>query len=159
MTAEEFKQETGSCREKLVSIAAGYLKNRDAAQDIVQDALLKLWTMCSELRSPLLPLASVLTRNLSLDRLRRHLPVQSLSAEDAADGGDERTEHERIEHMMHLIESLPARQQVFLRLRHLQGMEYGDIARLAGCTETTARKAVSRARQAVRDQFLKEQRQ
>lgn len=159
MTKEEFQQEARGCREKLVGIAAGYLKSRNDAEDIVQDALLKLWTMCPELRSPLLPLASVLTRNLSLDRLRRHPSVQSLSAEDAADGGDERTEQAHIDRMMRIIDALPARQQVILRLRHLQGMEYSDIARLTGCTKTAVRKAVSRARQAVRDQYLKEQRQ
>ncbi|BAU17877.1 sigma factor [Prevotella intermedia] len=43
MTETEFKQEAATARPKLISIALRYLKSNDEAEDIVQDAMLRLW--------------------------------------------------------------------------------------------------------------------
>ena len=71
MTSEEFKQEAQALRPQLISLAKRYLKDTDEAEDVVQDALLKLWQMHGELRSPMAAMAATITRNLSIDRLRR----------------------------------------------------------------------------------------
>lgn len=42
-----------------------------------------------------------------------------------------------------------------MRLRHMEGMEINDIAKLTGSKETAVRKALSRARHAIKNQFLK----
>ncbi len=42
-----------------------------------------------------------------------------------------------------------------MRLRHMEGMEISDIAKLTDSKEATVRKALSRARQAIKTQFLK----
>ena len=47
-------------------------------------------------------------------------------------------------------------QQTILRLRHIEGMEMSDIAEMTGSNEVALRKVLSRARQAVRLQFLKQ---
>lgn len=54
---------------------------------------------------------------------------------------------------MKVIEALPDLQQTILRLRHMEGMDSKEIAELTGSTEVAVRKALSRARQAVRDKF------
>ena len=74
MTETEFKQEAATARPKLVSIALRYLKNSDEAEDIVQDAMLRLWQIHAELNLPLMPIASVITRNIAIDRLRHAMP-------------------------------------------------------------------------------------
>ena len=43
-----------------------------------------------------------------------------------------------------------------LRLRHLEGMEMNEIAVLIGSSEVAIRKALSRARQAVRQKYMKQ---
>ena len=55
--------------------------------------------------------------------------------------------------MMKVIETLPDMQQTILRLRHMEGMDSKEIANLTGSTEVAVRKALSRARQAVRDKY------
>lgn len=50
-------------------MAARWLGGTDCAEDLVQDAMLKLWAMCAELRSPMAPLARVLVHNLCIDYL------------------------------------------------------------------------------------------
>ena len=57
---------------------------------------------------------------------------------------------------MAVIETLPSLQQTILRLRHIEGMEMSDIAALIGSNEVAIRKALSRARQAVRTQYVKQ---
>ena len=70
---------------------------------------------------------------------------------DEADAGDD----ERLARILSVIEGLPPLQQTILRLRHMEGMELRDIAALTGSSEVAVRKALSRARQAVRLQYMK----
>ena len=132
-------------------LAKRYLKDADEAEDVVQDALLKLWQMHTELRCPMQPMAMVVTRNLSIDRLRRQHRKEPLGqiAEDEPQA-DERTER-----ILSIIETLPTMQQTILRLRHLEEMEMKELAEFTRSTEVAVRKALSRARMAVRQQYLK----
>ena len=43
MTTEVFQQQAGELRKQLVSIAHKYMGNTDEAEDIAQDAMVKLW--------------------------------------------------------------------------------------------------------------------
>jgi RNA polymerase sigma-70 factor (ECF subfamily) len=153
MTQEEFKEEAQRLRPRLMLTARRYLGDDDA-EDTVQDALLRLWQMVGELRQPFDALALRLTRNLCIDQVRRRKPTVMLTdsnGTDLADGDDE-----RIERMMAVVSTLPDLQQTILRLRHLEGMEMNEIADLTGSSEVAIRKALSRARQAVRQKYMKQ---
>lgn len=153
MTQEEFKEEAQRLRPRLMLTARRYLGDDDA-EDTVQDALLRLWQMVGELRQPLDALALRLTRNLCIDQVRRRKLTVMLTdsgGTDLADGDDE-----RIERMMAVVSTLPDLQQTILRLRHLEGMEMNEIADLTGSSEVAIRKALSRARQAVRQKYMKQ---
>lgn len=138
-------------RTTLVRLAFGILRDSDEAEDVVQDVLLRLWQMRDQLRMPIEPLARVLTRNRCIDIVRRRKPAAELSM--AVFQEEDEALRERIEGMMKVIETLPDLQQTILRLRHMEGMEFQEIAELTGSTEVAVRKALSRARQAVRDKF------
>lgn len=58
--------------------------------------------------------------------------------------------------MMSLIADLPVLQQTIIQLRHIDGMEMADIARYMGMKEPAVRKALSRARQALRGMIVKQ---
>ena len=152
MTQEEFKEEAQRLRPRLMLTARRYLGDDDA-EDTVQDALLRLWQMVGELRQPLDALALRLTRNLCIDQVRRRKPTVMLTD---SDGTDETGDDERIERMMAVVSTLPDLQQTVLRLRHLEGMEMNEIADLTGSSEVAIRKALSRARQAVRLKYMKQ---
>lgn len=151
MTTETFRQEAQRMRTTLVRLAAGILRDSDEAEDVVQDVLLRLWQMRDQLRMPVEPLARVLTRNRCIDIVRRKKPAAELSM--AVIQEEDEALRERIERMMKVIETLPDLQQTILRLRHMEGMKFKEIAELTGSTEVAVRKALSRARQAVRDKF------
>lgn len=104
---------------------------------------------------PIEPLAKVLTRNRCIDLIRRKKPTAELIPGQSLSVFQEENEaqRERIERMMKVIETLPDMQQTILRLRHMEGMDSKEIANLTGSTEVAVRKALSRARQAVRDKY------
>lgn len=153
MTQEEFKEEAQRLRPQLMLTARRYLGDDDA-EDTVQDVLLRLWQMVGELRQPFDALALRLTRNLCIDQVRRRKPTVMLT--DSGETDQTENDDERIERMMAVVSTLPDLQQTVLRLRHLEGMEMNEIADLIGSSEVAIRKALSRARQAVKQKYLKQ---
>ena len=150
MTVNEYKEEAGRVRPKLLIIARRYMGGEDEAEDVVQDILLKLWQICDTLRLPIDPLACVLVRNRCIDLLRKHRRTVEIG-EEVVDCVEQ--EDDRVERMMNIIDTLPTLQQTVLKLRHLEGMEIKDIAELICSTEVAVRKTLSRARMSVRQHF------
>lgn len=138
-------------RPQLINQARRYLADTDDAEDVVQDALLRLWLIRSQLQVPMERMAAVVVRNLCVDHLRRRkprVPVDQLPEQEQP------TADERIDRILAIVDMLPPLQQTILRLRHMEGMEMADIAELTGSNEVAVRKALSRARQAVREKYL-----
>ena len=153
MTEEEFQQVVQRLRPRLAEQARYYLSDGEEAEDAVQDALLRLWQMHEQLHPPIDGLAVVLTRNICIGLLRQR-PHSEYRDVVVIGETTESDEHERIERMMAVIETLPELQQALLRLRHIQGMEMKKLATLFQMNEAAVRKALSRARMAVREQYL-----
>ncbi|MBO5026350.1 MAG: RNA polymerase sigma factor [Bacteroidaceae bacterium] len=153
MTEKEYKDEVRRLHGRLIAKAVSILGNEADAEDVVQDALLKLWQMHEDMRPPLQALALVIVRNLSIDRLRRRCPDCNVEGTDIRDTVYSTEEDERIERMMAVVNTLPGLQQTILRLRHIEGMEMAQIAELVGSTEVAVRKALSRARMRVKDRY------
>ena len=154
MTQSEFQQTVEKLRPQLVERAAGFLADTYAAEDVVQDVLARLSQMHERLRQPIDGIAWVLTRNLCIDHLRRR-HVKNERQILANVPVEAETDRERIERMMSIVDELPDMQQTLLRLRHMENMEMADLAALFQMSETAVRKALSRARMAVREEYLK----
>lgn len=152
MTQEEYKEEARRLRPRLLQTARRYL-SEDDAEDTVQDVLLRLWQMVDTLRMPIDALAQVLVRNFCIDRQRRQRPSLALTA--GCEQAEETESDERIERVLTMIDTLPTLQQTILRLRHIEGMEMREIAELTGSSEVAIRKALSRARQTLKQQYEK----
>ena len=117
MDETEFKNEVRRLRPQLMVAARRHTGDSDCAEDIVQDALLRLWQLHANLHMPIAPLAFVLVRNLAIDTLRRHkrtTPVETLAMAEPVKEVDAR--YERI---VRLLNKLPTLQQTIFRLRHI----------------------------------------
>ena len=155
MTIDEYTKEAQRLRPLLKKTAMRFLHSEKDADDIVQDALLRLWQMHNTLHLPIESLAIVIVRNLCISHLRKQKKQYVHLSDKIADINENNATAERIERVMGIIDNLPDIQQTLLRLRHMDGMDSRSIAQMTGSSDTAVRKALSRARIAVREQYMK----
>ena len=155
MTTETFKDEVQAMRPMLVGVARGVLGSDEEAEDVVQDALLRLWQLRDEPIRNVRGFARIVVRNLCLSKVRRKQVMVDIGKADIADE-TETTNNEQIDRMMALVDALPTMQQTVLRLRHMQDMSMADIASLIGTSEAAVRQSLSRARRSIIEQFKTE---
>ncbi len=151
MDETQFKEEARALRPVLARDARRYSGSADEAEDIVQDALLRLWQIRAELRSPMVALARVLVRNLSISALRSRKRTVSVEAIDVGDSPA--ANDSRYERIVSLLGQLPPWQQTIFRMRHMEGLDYADIAELTGTSAAAVRQAVSRARRTILQRY------
>ena len=154
MTTETFTDEVQGMRPMLLGVARDILGSDDEAEDVVQDALLRLWQLRDEPIRNVRGFARVVVRNLCLSKVRRRQVMVDITQADIALGDKaETTDNEQIDRMMALVDALPTMQQTVLRLRHMQDMSMADIANLIGTSEAAVRQSLSRARRSIVEQF------
>ena len=154
---ESFMDEVKAVRPTLQSVAREILGSDEEAEDVVQDAMLRLWQLRDEPIRNVRGFARVVVRNLSLSKVRqRRVTVDIARADIANDDESESAKNEQIDRMMKLVDALPTMQQTVLRMRHMQEMTMADIASLIGTSEAAVRQSLSRARRSIIEQFKTE---
>ena len=148
MNIDELFESVGKIRPKLLLIANRIVGDSEEAEDVVQDALLRLWQLREDDIRNAESLAKVITRNLSIDLVRRKHVMVDVD-ESLLEMDEEYQNEEQVERVMNLIGQLPTMQQTVFRLRHIEGMQMADIARIAGTTEQAVRQSISRARRTI----------
>lgn len=165
MTKTEFTELVLPSKEKLFRVAAALLRDRQEAEDALQEVYLKLWNMREKLPAydSVEALGVTMIKNLCLDRLRsyRHRKrdereLESLKLSPGR-GGPERAAElkESMKALHRIIGSLPERQRLVMQLRDIEQYEYEEIASMTGLTVNNIRVTLSRARKSVRNQYLK----
>ncbi len=153
MTSDTFKEKAQTMRPMLMATARRIVDDEAEAEDVVQDALLRLWQLRDEPVQNVEGMARVVVQHLSIDAVRRrreNIPVEEIELVGTSlSEGLNDTEI----HMMALIRQLPTMQQTILRLRHVEEMEVIKIAELIGATEVMVRQSLSRARRKLLEQF------
>lgn len=140
----------------MVAIAMRYLGNYDDAEDITQDALIKLWAMHEMLReSEVERIAFAVLKHRCIDELRRReyrKGRQTVSIDNvdvAMESVDPREIEEREKQLMIAVGKLPSKQRLLLQMRYLSGKDVHTIAQITGSSEESINMALSRARNKV----------
>ena len=143
---------------------ARYLtRDRDAADDMVQDIVLRLWgRMADPGQDPILDLrhyAFSALRNRARDRGTK-LAVEAFLMPVSSDAPAGAALHPATAPVaparlacaetLAALDALPRDQAEMLRLRALEGLSYGDIARRLGLSEAAVTSRLSRAHAALR---------
>ena len=159
MKKEQFISDILPLRPRLAGYARSIIKDRDEAEDIVQEVMLKLWTIRKNLSGydSIEALSITITRNLSINRVKKMersgqlhdgITVESHSPTPLSIT----EQHDDVGHVMNIIASLPPQQQSMLVMKHFDGLE---IAEITGSSAEAVRTNLSRARRRVRDIFIK----
>jgi RNA polymerase sigma-70 factor (ECF subfamily) len=141
-------------QDRLLRFATRLLGDRDAAQDAVQEAFLRLWRA----RARYQPSGRLLTyllrvvRNICLDYHRANHPTESLTRVEhlpSASAGDPQYDCQTralAQAVQHAVLDLPEAQRVVFILSHYEGQSYREIAVVLECPLGTV---ASRKAQAV----------
>ena len=139
-------------RPRLVGIASRVLGDHAEAQDIVQQAWLRLHSTDAEIESLPAWLTTVTTR-LCLDRLRSRTPVPVDDvgpSETLDDPADDVALADTVGLALHVVlDRLSPRERIAFVLHDSFGFEFPTIAALLDTTPAAARKLASRARAKV----------
>ena len=162
MQQKEFETLIRRIRRQLHREALRLLADNDEAEDVTQEAVLKLWAMrrqLDEYRS-VEALAMVMVRRLSLSRKRTAATISLTDCQQRDVSNDASPEEQLIMQeeeakVMQLIATLPDAQQAILRMKHIDGLETSEIASITGSSEEAIRKNLSRARKRILKMFIR----
>ena len=161
-----FQNDILPLKNKLYRLALRITLNPADAEDVVQETMMKVWNRRSQWEQIESIEAFCLTvcRNLSLDKTR-HMAAdeQSLDAgtHDAPDNShhanpeQQAIEQDRLQLVRRIIDSLPEKQRSVMQLRDFEGKSYKEIAAIMDISEEQVKINIFRARQTVKQQFLK----
>jgi RNA polymerase sigma-70 factor (ECF subfamily) len=165
MELDTFKTTIIPLREKLLVYTSKLAGNQVEAEDIVQDVLLKLWSVRDRLDAydSVEALALKMTKNKTLDELKRSrsesLEVIETSAYNAfrtaSDPAINAEHKDMIRHVKRLIGALPSLQQTIIRMKDVEGYELSEIAAITGTQIEAVRNNLSRARKRIREQLIR----
>ncbi len=162
MTHQEFKIRFLPSHKRMYRIAFRYLGNEYDAEDMVQNAYLKLWEKRDILDSIENDEAYALTivKHLCLDRLKQPAigfdnEQELMQKTETAPQPDEALElKEDMGILLHLIEQLPEQQRRVLMLKHFEERSAEEIESETGLSNVHIRVLLSRARKTIRELFI-----
>jgi RNA polymerase sigma-70 factor (ECF subfamily) len=145
---------------KLYAVALRILRNREVAEDVLQDAYFRIWERANDfnpkIASPITWMAAIV-RNRSLDEARRRVarPVVDDAEVENIDSGDEHPldtlgRREDVERLLHCLENLEPEKKEMVRLAYLDGMSREALAkrfdRPEGTIKTWLRRSLAQLR-------------
>jgi RNA polymerase sigma-70 factor (ECF subfamily) len=152
-------------RDRFARYAARMLGSHDAAEDALQDALVRAFDRLADCREPdkFAGWLFLILRNRCFAEQRRHqregrLPedaAEAVAAPERSDGAIERREQAR-ELELALGQLTPEQREAFV-LKHVAGMPYEEIAQLTGATVASLKMRMHRAYDRLRE-LMKEYR-
>ena len=163
MDANDFKQRFLPYHRKLYRVAFLQLGNAQDAEDMVQEAYLKLWQRKNELPPDIANLEAycvTLVKHLCYDKMRLVLPAEDerppeeLALAESTNLAYEVELKDEANHVMKLIGQLPEQQKQIMQMRDVEELPYEEIEKATGLTSVNIRVLLSRARKKIREQFL-----
>lgn len=160
MTIDAFEHNATRLRKLALQAAATAGADADAAEDIAQETMLRLWQMRDDPRlyNPE-GYASTIARHLTLNRLRSKPPLlldeRQTMSQTSPSPLDIIIQREDEQWLQERIRNLPPTQHAVLHMRQVECRPNAQIAALLGIKETSVNTLLARARR----QLLEEIRQ
>ena len=159
-----FRNDVLPMKNELFRLALRITLDRAEAEDVVQDTLIKVWDKRDSWTNidNIEAFAMTVCRNLALDRTRSRANNNvSLDIEGTQEPMTQTTPYDRMVQQDNLrmvgqiVDSLPEKQRSCIQLRDFEGKAYKEIAAVLDITEEQVKVNIFRARQTIKQQFLK----
>ncbi len=157
-----FRNDVLPLKNKLFRLALRITLNREEAEDIVQETLIKVWNQRDKWQQldSIEAFSLTIARNLSLDHIKK-MDNQSCSLDDEKEERPDTTstpsermiQQDKLDIVRRLMDELPEKQRSCLQLRDIEGKHYKDIASIMGITEEQVKVNIFRARQNIKQRF------
>ena len=157
-----FRNDVLPLKDKLFRLALRITLNREEAEDIVQDTLIKVWNSRDRWQQldSIEAYSLTVARNLSLDRIKK-MENQNGSLEDekterpdvSSNPSERMIQKDKLDIVKRMIDELPEKQRSCIQLRDIEGKAYKDIAQILGITEEQVKINIFRARQTIKQRF------
>ena len=148
---------TARLAPRVLSQAMRMLADRAEAEDVTQEAMLRLWRAAAEWRQGEAKVSTWLYRvtvNLCTDRLRRR--GRGMALDDVAEPEDPAQsaaaamqERSRMQALSDALAQLPERQAQAVALRHLEGLGNPEIAVIMDITTEAVESLTARGKRAL----------
>lgn len=142
---------------RILSWAYRLLGDRAEAEDVAQEAMLKLWKQAPDWRQGEAKVTTWLfqvVRNLATDRLRRRrgTPLDAIAepADDTPGAAERMQEADRAAALQRALNSLPDRQRQAVVLRHIEGLGNPEIAEIMEIGVEAVESLTSRGKRALK---------
>lgn len=161
MTEKEFINIATTFRQQAQKTALGMGLDKDEAEDIAQDVMLKLWAIKNDLpSSPSIGMVATITKHLCIDlfRKRRTIPLnEGISvADDLYSSPHNKMESEEYEEWIkQKLKGLPNTQYQVLHLRQIEQKDNQEIADILGINISSVPTLLCRARQTLLEEIKK----
>jgi RNA polymerase sigma-70 factor, ECF subfamily len=152
---EAFEMVIRTHSRALFAIAYGILQNREEAEDVVQDSLVKAWKMRWRVRDPekFPAWLSMIARHRAHDVFRKRRPV-SFTHEAIETNQANTPDTMAIDQQLHsALATLPELHRAALTLRYFEEMDYRTIENTLGLTNGALRGILGRALASLRKQL------
>jgi RNA polymerase sigma-70 factor (ECF subfamily) len=154
-----------ACYEHYVRFAYRYVKSKDQACDLVQEAFIKLWKNREQL-DPSKSLRSymfTIVRNLSLNHIRDHMSrYESLDDNDRSlnaliihqeQNKNDSYIEQTVQIIEQLIKKLPERQREAFELSRFDGLQHDEIAEVMNISARTVNNHIVSACNTLREEY------
>ena len=169
-----FKSDVLPLKDKIFRLALRITLNRQDAEDVVQETLIKIWNRrehWDEIES-LEAWGLTIARNMAIDAVRKQEKNRTLSIEENASQEEmlkgavantvelsthapyeQMHEKERLQLVKDLMNSLPEKQRTAMQLRDFEGKTYKEVAEIMDISEDQVKVNIFRARQFIKQKY------
>jgi RNA polymerase sigma-70 factor (ECF subfamily) len=166
MSRDDFDNLVRQLSRKLYGYSFRILRNREEAEDAVQEVFIRLWNLGRKLDEyvSIEALSVTMIKNYCVDQLRKkkHLDHDELAKRDFQNTDNsspsELLESRESDAILHsIIDQLPDIYKDVIILKEIEGLSYEEISDKTRQNINTLRVNLSRARKMIRDEYNKYQ--
>ncbi len=146
---------------KMYSVCLRYMKKAEPAEDVLQDALVKVFSKLSDFKNEgvLEGWVRRIVVNTCLDQIRKNTKflgdIQAEEVEYKLEQNSFIAEKLMADDLMRLVQQMPDGYRVVFNMFAIEGYSHQEIAEQLGVTESTSKSQYLRARAYLRDRIEK----